>query len=394
MNERLFYLYRFLGQLVPVYPVYLLLFQAKGLTVAQISLLLIIWSITALMFEVPTGILADRWNRKGLLIIGKLFKAACYFSWFIADSFVLFAVGFILWGIGGALCSGTEEALLFDSLKAENREGQFDRILGNSYFYDRLGVVLSGVSGGALTAISMELTLVLSVLTMLLSACVAFFFKEVNTYRDKHAEAQAHVFRHYFATLGEGLKLCIMKRRLLLLILFSTPVICSAGVLDEYDQLVVSWLGLNIGYVGIWFSIRYLLEALGGGAAFWIKKLLHALAFKHSFNMIWLLSIVAGIALFAAAYFKTLLLLPLYGLFYLLMASAKVIFDDAVQQEIEDQGRATIYSMTSLLENLAGIGLYAVFGLSASLSGLQAALIAFSVYVLLLCVFFGRIKLG
>jgi len=45
MSVNIYFIYKFIQHLVPVYPVYLLLFEAKGLSVQQISLLLAIWSL-------------------------------------------------------------------------------------------------------------------------------------------------------------------------------------------------------------------------------------------------------------------------------------------------------------------------------------------------------------
>ena len=51
-----------LSELVPLYPLYALLFLDTGLSGAQISLLFAIWSITSFVAEIPAGVLADRWS--------------------------------------------------------------------------------------------------------------------------------------------------------------------------------------------------------------------------------------------------------------------------------------------------------------------------------------------
>ena len=58
-----------LSELVPYYPLYALLFLDTGLSEAQISVLFALWSITAFVAEVPTGALADRWSRRGSLML-------------------------------------------------------------------------------------------------------------------------------------------------------------------------------------------------------------------------------------------------------------------------------------------------------------------------------------
>ena len=107
-----------LSELVPYYPLYALLFLDTGLSEAQISVLFALWSITAFVAEVPTGALADRWSRRGALVLAGGLQAAAFVIWTAAPGLVAFAVGFVVWGVGGALMSGTSEAAPMPCAKA------------------------------------------------------------------------------------------------------------------------------------------------------------------------------------------------------------------------------------------------------------------------------------
>jgi hypothetical protein len=65
---------------------------------------------------VPSGALADSWSRRHLYALGALLTAAGYATWIIWPAYPGFALGFVLWGIGGAFASGTLEALVYDDL--------------------------------------------------------------------------------------------------------------------------------------------------------------------------------------------------------------------------------------------------------------------------------------
>lgn len=101
---------------LPIYPLYALLFLDSGLSIGQISLLFAIWSGVSVVAEVPTGALADRYSRRAALVAHGMLQAAGYALWILVPGFAGFAVGFVLWGLGGTLASGTFEALLYDSL--------------------------------------------------------------------------------------------------------------------------------------------------------------------------------------------------------------------------------------------------------------------------------------
>ena len=76
MKSRIFYcLHRFFLDLGLIYPVYLLLLQRQGLSYVQISVLLSVWAGSALLLELPSGILADLWSRKAIIALSMVLKA-------------------------------------------------------------------------------------------------------------------------------------------------------------------------------------------------------------------------------------------------------------------------------------------------------------------------------
>ncbi|MDT5043832.1 MAG: hypothetical protein QOE51_4817 [Actinoplanes sp.] len=95
---------------------YALLFADAGLTATQISTLFVVWSVVSFAAEIPSGAWADVWSRRRLYAVGAFLTAAGFASWTFWPTYAGFAMGFVLWGLGGALCSGTLEALLYDAL--------------------------------------------------------------------------------------------------------------------------------------------------------------------------------------------------------------------------------------------------------------------------------------
>lgn len=103
--------------------------------------MLAFWSVTAFLCEVPSGAWADTVSRRGLLILNGLLMAAGFVVWTVAPSYVGFALGFVLWGVAGSLRSGTFEALLYDELAARGAARAYARVIG----YTRTGSESSAV---------------------------------------------------------------------------------------------------------------------------------------------------------------------------------------------------------------------------------------------------------
>lgn len=93
------YAYVFLDDFVLLYPVYTLLFSDTGLSVWQISSLFVVWSVSSLLLEVPSGARADATSRRRLLVIGPLLAALAFALWTGPPSYWTFLIGFLLWGL-------------------------------------------------------------------------------------------------------------------------------------------------------------------------------------------------------------------------------------------------------------------------------------------------------
>lgn len=119
-----------LADTIPLYALYALLFADSGLSQGQISVLFIIWSAVGFAAEIPTGALADRFSRRSSVIASTLLTASGFFLWIVSPGFPAFAVGFVIWGLGGALASGAFEALLYEGLAEVGAEEHYARVNG------------------------------------------------------------------------------------------------------------------------------------------------------------------------------------------------------------------------------------------------------------------------
>ena len=123
-------LYHASRDLVPLYAVYSLLFADHGISASHISLLLIIWSATSFVFEVPSGAWADTFDRRRLLVVSAVVYAAGFATWMIWQTFPGFALGFVLWGLSSSLMSGTFESLVYDELVSAAPSDAYPSLIG------------------------------------------------------------------------------------------------------------------------------------------------------------------------------------------------------------------------------------------------------------------------
>jgi len=134
-NVRLFIAFRVLFNSRFYYPVFTILFLDFGLTLEQFALLNAAWAAAIVLLEVPSGALADTFGRRNLLVLTGVLMVIeiallCFVPLGNVDLlFVVFLVNRILSGAAEAAASGADEAIAYDSLKAEGDARDWPRVL-------------------------------------------------------------------------------------------------------------------------------------------------------------------------------------------------------------------------------------------------------------------------
>jgi MFS family permease len=120
----------------------------RGLPLVLIGLCESIFHVASFCFEVPSGVLADRFGYKRVLIASRLAAAFSSVLMLLGNSFWWFAASFIISAFSYNLQSGTLEAFVYESLPLATREASYAqataRVASITEITSTLGVVLAG----------------------------------------------------------------------------------------------------------------------------------------------------------------------------------------------------------------------------------------------------------
>ncbi|MCZ6619547.1 MAG: MFS transporter, partial [Gammaproteobacteria bacterium] len=346
--EVVWYAHGFLRELVLIYPTYAIMMQQGGISAIELSALFIIWSFALFVFEVPSGILADRVPRRNLLVVSGVIKGSAFLIWWLAPGFVGYASGFVVWSLGSSLMSGTAEALLHDTLQAEGSAGQFERIYGWGAAASSLGVAAALLLGGWLATSGFLLPLLLSVFAPWGGAAiVAFGLREPARNTDARAES-------FSGTLLAGVEEARGSRVLSLVIAMFATLVVFYGVLDEY-------LGPML------YEREFSLTEIGGVAALALIARTLGLSVAHRFRApsiraMAMLFITSGLLLVATPFATGYGLPLLLGLYFAVCAAGEVLLQGRLQANITGHARATITSLARMGMEAFGILLYLFLG--------------------------------
>lgn len=244
----LFYLFQFFFDFILIYAVEKLFFLSRGLTFSQIGILLFLWSVMTLFLEVPTGIMADRYSRRKMLIFCGLFFSMGYFVWIFSNTFWLFLLGFFLRTLGATFASGTLQAYVFDYLKINSIEKEFEKVWGRGNAFRTLGIGTAVLFGGFLSQISYTLPLAISAISILIISIIAFSWPEI-----KHFISTNEV--NYWFYLKNAIKTVSKNYYLLRIILYTTIVFSAFANLEEFNDIYLKFLGYPNGIIGVVFAI-------------------------------------------------------------------------------------------------------------------------------------------
>jgi MFS family permease len=144
-----FSLYGFLKNQRYFEPFLILSFLEKGLTFFEIGLLIAFREITVILFEAPSGAIADVYGRRPVMILSFVVYIASFLTFALADGLILLAAAMLLFGVGEAFRTGMHKAMIFAWLRMEGRIHERTRYYGYTRSWSKFGsaasVVLAGI---------------------------------------------------------------------------------------------------------------------------------------------------------------------------------------------------------------------------------------------------------
>jgi len=172
-----------------------------GFTAATIGVMIAAYSALMFIIETPSGILADRWSRKGVLILASAALAASAIICGLSNSVAVFILGAVMWGAFFAMQTGTYDSIIYDTLIEETGESAaYERYYGRVRMMDGAGLVAGSLAGGvAASLFSLRATFFLSLPIILLSIVPLAIFKEPKLHK---TATNRHILSHVKATFS------------------------------------------------------------------------------------------------------------------------------------------------------------------------------------------------
>ncbi|WP_159574276.1 MFS transporter [Streptococcus halichoeri] len=339
--------------------VWMIYLHQFGWSMAEIAFLQGLFTFFSAVFELPSGIVADRMGKKRALQLGEIICILYLISYFFPHQHMIVYSGFICFSIGLALISGTDTSLLYNLVEKDN----FLKYMG---YFNAIGVIsvaIGNLIGGWLADVSWGLLFITSILCRLISLSSITLLKVPESINSDDVQENG------IATLKLHIKLLYdytKKNSKFKYLLFASAFLISSVTLSyQYVSILLSGLEMGTGKIS---TIYGAISILGSLLAFLSERITKKISVKVTAVLVFLITVVSFASI---GFFSNML--PIIILSFMvpniLFELLSVILDSKVHKELIDTIRVSSVSLINLINSLLlTVGSFIISKLSNLLS--------------------------
>ena len=327
------------------------------------------------IFELPTGVVADGWGRRVSFLLGTVTLAGAtllyYLLWQLSAPFWWWAAVSVLLGLGFTFFSGAVEAWLVDALHFSGYDGALEAVFGRGQMVAGAAMLAGSVAGGVI-AQATDLGVPFLVRAGVLAAMFAVAFRlmhDVGFTPERSArplQATRAVLR---ASVDAGLKKPPVR-----FIMLAAPFVQGVGFYVFYalQPYLLELFGDPRAYsvAALAAAIVAGVDILGGWMAPRVRDLVRRRTTVLLASNIVSSLILLGLLL-TSSFWLALVLLVLWAL---VTSAGAPVRQAYLNDMIASKQRATVLSFDSLVGSSGGVVVQPLLGRTADLYGYPASL--------------------
>lgn len=314
--------------------------------------------IGLLVFQLPVGMLADRYGRKRTIILSELFRSAGILGYGLATTFPGYVIANVVWSLGAAFSIGTS-SYLYESLMEARQESEFPRYIGRNTMIQLLSNAAGAFVGGLFVQAvqDLRLTLLAGSALNLIAIAVALTFVEPRVERTTEPT--------YSEQIRQGLRIVRRREGVALLIGLEVFLGVTLYAMAIFRPLYLRFLGLSNADIALSISGFLVVAALCSAFAGSISRIL------GEFGTIALMVSLASAAFFGLYVLgqfpgAVLLQVPIYIVWSLQPALVTAFLN----RRLEPGQRATVLSMGAFAYTLGIVIVEPLAGFLTTTTGL------------------------
>ncbi len=327
------------------------------------------------LFEVPTGVIADGWGRRVSFLLGTVTLAVAtyvyYLLWQVSAPFWAWALVSVSLGLGFTFFSGAVEAWLVDALRFSGYQGALETVLGRGQMVSGIAMLVGSVAGGVIAqATNLGVPFLMRVGMLLVMFAVAFsLMRDVGFTPERSSRPLQATRAVLSASIENGLKNPPVRY-----VMLAAPFSAGVGIYVFYalQPYLLGLFGDPHAYsvAGLAAAIVAGAQVLGGWMAPRIRRLV-----RRRTTVLILSSIASTLILVVLGFVQVFwVALALLALWALVAAAGVPVRQAYLNDMIASKQRATVLSFDSLMGSSGGVVAQPLLGRAADVYGYAASL--------------------
>ncbi len=345
-------------------PVIVVYFRAHGLSMQDVMLLQAIFAVTMVVIEIPSGYFSDVLGRKRTLFIGIVMALMGWTAYVFANTFTDFLVAEIILGVGASFLSGTDSAMLYDTLLELGHTERSVREEGKQLSFSNFAEAAAAVVGGLLAMISLHTPFVVQALWMLIPLPLVYLLVEPAEHR---REGRTAGWKEITDIVTHVLRRDKLMRSM---IVASSMLSASTLVMVWLIQPYWTTIAIPVGVFGI-------LWASGNAIVGFASIRAHTIASKwEPLTIMTVLVASVALACIIAGLWPGVVGAVLFAAFYIARGVSNPLIISEINVRVDSAHRATVLSVRQLGMRLVFLIIAPFIGYIGDITSIPTAVFA------------------
>ncbi len=316
-------------------PIIVLFYQENGLSMYDVFLLQGIYSVAVVLLEIPSGYFADVWGRKSTMIIGAIFGIMGFTVYTFSHGFWGFLIAEMILGIGQSFISGSDSALLYDTMLHEKKEKQYIKLEGRVISIGNFAETIAAIAGGLLAEISLRTPFIAQVFVAAIALPAAILLVEPPSHTSRKAR---------FSEILKIVRFSLVESKPLKFYIYLSAVIgTSTLTFAWFVQPYLKMQGFDPTKIGFIWAMLNLLVGITTLYAYKIEKRL-----GETKTIILIVAVIAGSYILAGTITSIVGIAFLFT-FYFVRGVATPVLKDYINRITASEIRATVLSVRNFV---------------------------------------------
>lgn len=349
-------------------------FEVAELNPFQLVLVGMVLELSVFIFEVPTGVVADVYSRRRSVIIGMFLFGIGFLLEGLFPVLALILLAQVIWGIGATFESGAINAWITDEIGEENAGQAFIRATQINQVFSLFGIGL----GVLLGQVYLGLPIIVAGIGFIGLGIFLSLFMPENGFQPNRS-ANHNLWQSMRETFDAGLQ--VARRKRIIMIIFAITAVLGASS-ETFDRLWEAHFLEDIGLPKtfspvVWFGIMAVATNL--------LSLIVTEVIRRRVDTQAHVAVARALLIMNIGMTFTVIAFGLAGNFFLallfymasvlLRTSSRPLYTAWLNQKLEPQTRATVFSMNAQMDALGQIAGGPLLGLMAVSLGMPFAFV-------------------